>query len=153
MNIIARYPFLLSTLPLAATLLAFAFLTDLDMVRTGIAQLQHVEDKNVDDLFVAVVLIIAGLVIDLVRGHRKLELEAQRLETLRATMRTVQDLVGNALNNLLLFRMEAEDHVSPDALRQFDEIIQQTSQRLAQLADVQVVVPRSMASGIGIQYE
>jgi hypothetical protein len=49
-------------------------------------------------------------------------------------MRTVQDIVSNALMSLQLFRIEAEPHVSSPSLESFDQIIAETAGKLKALA-------------------
>jgi PAS domain-containing protein len=101
---------------------------------------------------------LLGVSIDI--SHLKLVeeqlLEAQRqtdrLMVLKATMRTVQDIVGNALMSLYLFRAEAEPNVSPAALAQFDHIVEDTAGRLKAIADLERVVEISMAAGPGVDY-
>src|ERR1700676_2480920 len=72
---------------------------------------------------------LLGVNIDI--SHRKLleeelhqssqRIEAERLHVLKATMRTVQDIVSNARMGLYLFRTEVEGLASPNALAFFDE--------------------------------
>jgi PAS domain S-box-containing protein len=78
--------------------------------------------------------------------------QAERLRTLKATMRTVQDIVGNALTGLQLFRFHAEQHVPPRSLEQFDRIVTETADRLKALGDLDQVVETEMGMGTGIVY-
>jgi hypothetical protein len=153
MSLIARFRFTLIAFVVGGLLIVLALFTQFNLVRTGLEKLEGIEGKDVDDLLVAILLLVVGIVVDAVMTQRRAQMEARQLETLQATMRTVQDLVGNALNNLLLFRMEAEDHVSPEALKQFDDIVHGTAQKLVQLGSVKAVVQKPLASGPGIQYE
>ena len=79
--------------------------------------------------------------------------QAERLRTLKATMRTVQDIVSNALMSLQMFRFEAEQHVSPGSLALFDRIVSETTDKLKALADLEQVVETNMAMGPGIRYQ
>jgi PAS domain S-box-containing protein len=79
--------------------------------------------------------------------------QAERLRTLKATMRTVQDIVGNALMSLQSFRFDAEQHVPPQSLEQFDQIISETAGKLKALADLEQVVETDMVMGPGIRYQ
>lgn len=64
-------------------------------------------------------------------------------------MRTVQDIVNNFLNNLMLFEIPAKDDGSSDTM---EELIQHTSQQLRSLGNVESVVEETLAVGIGIEY-
>jgi PAS domain S-box-containing protein len=79
--------------------------------------------------------------------------QAERLRTLKATMRTVQDIVGNALMSLQLFRRDAEEHVSAASLELFDQIISETAGKLKLLSDLEDVVETDMSMGPGIHYQ
>ena len=85
-----------------------------------------------------------------------IELQEQRLRVLRATMSTVQDIVNNFLNNLSLFRLEAEDRgaLSENSLQTMDALIQETSAKLNALGEPQGTPEKPMAGGlVGIDFE
>ena len=84
---------------------------------------------------------------------RQANVQAERLRTLKATMRTVQDIIGNALMSLYEFRGEAEPHVAPQSLEQFDRIIAETAAKLRTLGDLEHVTEAQMAMGPGIDYQ
>jgi PAS domain S-box-containing protein len=73
--------------------------------------------------------------------------EAERLKILKATMRTVQDIVGNALMSLQLFRRDAEQPMSVPAAQLFDQVIAETAAKLQALADLELVVDTEMIMG------
>lgn len=68
------------------------------------------------------------------------------------TMRTVQDIVGNALMSLQLFRLDAEQHVSAVSLALFDRVIDEMASKLRALGDLEHVVETDMVVGPGIRY-
>jgi PAS domain S-box-containing protein len=78
--------------------------------------------------------------------------QAERLRTLKATMRTVQDIVGNALMSLQAFRFDAEPYVPSASLEGFDRIIGETAAKLKALGDLDHVVETDMVMGTGIEY-
>lgn len=78
---------------------------------------------------------------------------AERLRILKATMRTVQDIVCNSLMSLQFLHLETEPAVSTRALALFDEIIAETSSKLKALGDLEIVAEKDMAIGLGIDYE
>jgi len=79
--------------------------------------------------------------------------QAERLRILKATMRTVQDIVSNALMSLYEFRSEAEPHVAPQSLERFDRIIAETAAKLKALGDLEHIAETQMAMGPGIDYQ
>jgi hypothetical protein len=79
-------------------------------------------------------------------------LHTEQLRVLRMTMRTVQDIVSNALMSLYAFREEAEPHVSPRALELFDHIVADTAVRLQTIGNLENVAEKPMVMGMGIDY-
>jgi len=75
---------------------------------------------------------------------------AQWPHRFKVTMRTVQDIVNNCLNQLQLVRFEAEGHVSQDALATFDESIQETAAKLRVLGDLEAYTEHQMVAGTGL---
>jgi hypothetical protein len=133
-------------------------LADIDLVKLDLKLLDGIEKHQVDDVLVGLTLIFVGLVIDRVLSRRRkqkyhqAEIEAQRLRTLKATMRTVQDIVNNFLNSLLLFEIPAKDVISRGSLDTIEELIQDTYQKLKALGDLESVREIPIATGVGIEY-
>lgn len=87
---------------------------------------------------------------------KKLEINDERLKVLKATMKTVEDIVGNFLNNLQLFQLEAEEKnaLKPESLELMESIIHDAAARLKKLGDLEAIHEKHMAGGaIGIDYE
>jgi hypothetical protein len=57
---------------------------------------------------------------------------------------------NNNLNQLQLLRLEAEGHVQDETLTLFDETIRDTAAQLTALGNMEVVVEKPMASGLGL---
>jgi vacuolar-type H+-ATPase subunit I/STV1 len=108
-------------------------------------------------------LVFVALVVDNTRNRRRDEREAkrqaerreaeQRAEQLRVvhvTMRTVQDIVNNCLNQIQLLRLDAEGFVPEESLRLFDEAIQDTTAKLEELGNLEAFAEKQMAIGSGL---
>jgi hypothetical protein len=152
-----KSPFALTAATIAVIMVLLASLTDIDLVQLNIKLLEGIEKNEVDDLITGLGLVFVGLIIDSIlarqRKKRKAEVEEQRLRVLKATMRTVQDIVGNFLNNLQLFRMEAESVLSPESSKLFDSIVKDTASKLTKLGNLQATPEKQMAGGVGIDLE
>lgn len=124
------------------------------LVGVLVVQTRHSRLFTADE--VAMVATAAGQLAPIVsdaRLAREVHLQEERLRVVRVTMRTVQDIVNNCLNQLQLLRLEAEGHVPPDTLAHFDNSIQHASAKLKALGDVQEFAERPMASGSSIDYD
>jgi hypothetical protein len=157
MKILRNHFAICIALLLAAFIFSGIFFFDFDFIDLGLKQILRVENNEMEELVTAFLLVFAGLIIDLRRARRQAkrrsETDEQRLRVLKATMRTVQDLVNNFLNNLQLFRMEAEDGpLSPESLNLFDDLIYETAEKLKTLGDLESVNETEMASGTGISH-
>jgi len=84
--------------------------------------------------------------------RRNLEraLQAERLRVVRVTMRTVQHVVNNSLNQLQGLRFEAEGHVPSESVASFDATIHDTFAKLAVLGNLPAYAEKPMESGVGL---
>ena len=140
-------------------IIAYGFVFEKDIFDYLLGILEYLEHLEADEFLIAGLSISAGLLLDLLLNKRQkeryIELQEQRLRVLRATMRTVQDIVNNFLNSLSLFRLEAEDRgaLSESSLQMMDSLIQETSARLNALGELQGTPEKPLAGGmIGIDY-
>jgi len=81
------------------------------------------------------------------------QLQAERLRVVQVTMRTVQDIVNNCLNQLQLLRLAAESLVPDESLILFDEAIRNASEKLRALGNMEVFAEKLMAAGTGLDVE
>jgi hypothetical protein len=140
---------------LAGTLLWLAaHVLDIDFFERfldGIATLGHdLEDFEADELILVALLVWIGLltdwVISLRRVRKQKEIEAERLAALKMTVRTVQDIVGNFLNQLQLFTYEAEKTkgLKPESIQRINALIFTTADRLRALEAMDRLTKRQM---------
>jgi HAMP domain-containing protein len=73
--------------------------------------------------------------------------KTEQLRVVHVTMRTVQDIVNNCLNQLQLLRMDAEGHVAEESLTLFDDAIHETSEKLRALGDLKAFAEKQMEVG------
>lgn len=78
------------------------------------------------------------------------DIHAEKLRTLKATMNTVQDVVGNSLNSLQLICIELEAGNIPDeqSLQQIQKMVTQSADKLKTLSEISDVIEVERASGI-----
>lgn len=91
-----------------------------------------------------------------IQSIREVEIQEEKLKILKATMRTVQDITGNFLNNLYCFKFEIETNktLSPESVKKLDGLIQDTSLRIDKLGNLDEIREKRMAGDmIGIDYE
>ncbi|HXI91391.1 MAG TPA: hypothetical protein VNO24_15345 [Blastocatellia bacterium] len=129
------------TIALAGAILASDFFAGINLFHAASHLFERIARNRVYALVTAVLVIIVGLCIDLFvagqKAKRETEIQAQRLRVLKAAMRTVQEIVNNAFNELQLFRLDAEDLLPQESLKLFDGVIRGTAAKLKVLADLE----------------
>jgi hypothetical protein len=86
---------------------------------------------------------------ELQRRHA-VRLRAEQLRVVQVTMRSVEDIVNNCLNQLQLLRLEAEGLVPEESLTTFDQAVRDASAKLRALAELQAFAEKQMAIGMGL---
>jgi signal transduction protein with GAF and PtsI domain len=122
----------------------------------GVMVVQTVEARAFAPDEVRLVAAAAGHLAPIVSDARMVheaQMQAERLRVVRVTMRTVQDIVNNCLNQLQLLRLNAEGHVAEESLVQFDEAIHEASAKLRAMADAKTFTEKQMAIGTGLDFD
>ena len=152
-SLLRRYPYASVTLALAFMVLVVAVGWHIDVFELPGVNIIGIERTERGEIAIAFLLVIPAFFVDrIVARQRMLEarLQAEQLRVLRVTMRTVQDLVNNSLNQLQLLRMEAQGYVSDETLTLFDETIRDTAAQLKALGNMETFAEKPMASGPGL---
>jgi hypothetical protein len=148
-----RFPYTFSALALAVIVVVVALIWDLSAFDLPGVDIIGIEANETDAIVITCLLVIPAFFIDRSvtrqRAHEA-QLQAEQLRVLRVTMRTVQDIVNNNLNQLQLLRVQAEDRVPDETLTLFDETIQNTASRLTALANLDVFSEHPMTIGPSI---
>ena len=122
----------------------------------GVVVVQTIEARAFTPDEVRMVAAAAGQFAPIVGDARlsyEAHLQAERLRVVQVTMRTVQDVVNNCLNQLQLLRISAEGHVPEESLQLFDAAIHDASAKLRAMADVTTFTETRMAIGPGLAFE
>jgi hypothetical protein len=115
-----------------------------------------IEESEAGEVAIAFLLIVPAFFIDRVVARERahdVSFQAEQLRVVRVTMRTVQDIVNNNLNQLQLLRLEADGCVPIDTLALFDTTIQDTAAQLTALGNMKAFAEKPMASGSGLDLE
>ncbi len=95
--------------------------------------------------------VLTAALADVLRINREEKLrQIERRYTLEITMRTVQDIVGNFMNSIQLYRMKAEETGALDkaSLAELDKMIYTTSDRINTLASLKYVAEKEISSDL-----
>jgi signal transduction protein with GAF and PtsI domain len=122
----------------------------------GVLVIQTRESRAFTPDEVRTVVTAAGQLTPIVtdtRAMHEIQLQAERLRVVQVTMRSVEDIVNNCLNQLQLVRMDAEGHLPEESLELFDRVVQETTSKLRALGAMERFAEKPMAIGMGLDVE
>jgi hypothetical protein len=164
-KVLGGYPATIVGVLLGAALLVAVF-GNINVFNVRIPGLDRIQKDEVDELVVALMLITVGICVDLFWRRRmrkqeaavrarlyQAEIQAQRLRVLKATMRTVQDIVGNFLQGMQVFLLNAPASMPEKSLAIVDDLIQDTAGKLRALGNLESTPEKEIAVGVAIDYE
>jgi hypothetical protein len=150
MGLLRRFPYTSVAFALALVVLALGVVWHINVFSVPGASIVGLEETEIGEIGIAFLLVVPAFFVDRVVSRQRrheAQLQAEQLRVLRVTMRTVQDIVNNSLNQLQLLRIEAEGIVPDDTLTLFDQTIMDTTAQLTALGNMDAFAEKSMASG------
>jgi hypothetical protein len=143
---------------IAALVMAAGMLWHINVFDMPGLSLVGVEENEIGEIAIAFLLVIPAFFLDRIVGRertRDAALQTEQLRVVKATMRTVQDLVNNSLTELQLIRLEAADGgmVQAETLRLFDETIRRTANQITAMGNMTVFAEAPMVTGPGLLFE
>lgn len=103
-------------------------------------------------------VLFSALMASLIYGYlcqkeqQRQEAEENRLSAFRATMRTVQSIFGDFLNNIQFLRSTSEQISPEESSELFDHLIVNARRHLRALSELEEIKEKPMAIGMGIDY-
>jgi len=149
-----RYPVFIAALNLSALYLLSDPFADYQVFDGVIALLSKLEMVKTHEIILLSLVIVLGVAIDqtrnAVRYRSQRRLDGARLQVVKTTMATVQDIVNNALNNLIFIHIEAEKSqaLSEETLHTFENLISETAEKLRDIDKLEAISERSLGGGI-----
>ena len=150
-----RFPLTFAALTVAAAVLAAAFFGHINLIELPAGLIARIEQDEIDDIYFGVATRRRGVPVRSDPYTRRVNnlarLEREQLRVVQVTMRTVQDIVNNGLNQLQLLRFDAEGHVPAESLALFDDAIRETVKSSTALGDLEAYAEKPMAAGAGLK--
>lgn len=156
MKNIISYKYTLLSLLLAVIFYIIVLLADLDIMDNIISFLTQFEKYEVDELLLAGFVFSMGIIIDVTKNKIKkefeLRLQTQRLQILKSTIRTMQDIINNLVVALQYFRVNAEDlkQLDNESLELIDSLIESTTDKVNALSNLENPEEKEIYSGLTI---
>lgn len=155
-NFTRHYPTTIVGFFIISFFLATNFTYHIDLFKVVINFLNERQFLDTEEIIFSVILIIITMLIDQFRNvrrtRRKRSLEQDRLNVARATMSTMNDLVGNFLNNILLIKidMEKNEPLSSETITMFNDIILKLTSDMRRINDIDVIAERNLSESFQI---
>jgi hypothetical protein len=130
-----------------------AFFLNIEVYEKISELLKRLDSMDLDEILIALILILIGLLIDFRRikreRERTLEIFQQKHQVFRSTIRTTQHIVNNFLLSLQAFCMQAENckDFPPESIRKMDLMIHDTALKLRTLANLTDLQEREIFPG------
>ncbi len=155
-KIVRHYPVVILSVFAILLLIVEDVFLNLDVFKTIVSILDNPQYTETGEIVFSVFFIGIAIVIDQyrhVRRHkRQRALEAERLAVARSTLASVHDVVNNALNNLLLVKLEAENGapLRAETLSLFGQLIDGLAAQLRTMSEIESVTQRDLSQGLGV---
>lgn len=141
----------------AASVILVDTRSDVDFISHDVGVTGGGARSRADDALASGMVIIGGILVDTARARasarREAMIQAQRLRVLKATMRSVNEIVYNFIGSVQLFCLESEDVVPGERTLSLERRIVVMAEQLKQLSDLSHTPESHMAAGIGIAYK
>ena len=130
---------------IAVALFVGSLLGNIDPFDSFIRYLRSLEHYQLDEAFLALFIILVGVLWDLLalrnKQHREKDVRDQRIHILKATMVTVMDITNSLLASvrLFLYEVDAGKSVSSNEIAQLDESMKRSMFRLRSLQGLESV--------------
>jgi len=151
---IRHYPLAIMVLFLALGYALLRLYLNIDLFENLLDLLTRNEHLEADEVVFFAIVSVLALAADQTRNVRRIRekntLHKGRVQAVRSTMAAVHDIVNNALNNLVLIRLEAEKNqaLSPQTLALFEGLIEDTAAKLREIDELETLSERTLAPGI-----
>ena len=153
-KILKSYPATLVSLLAGGLLFAVSIIFNLDFFELFVQSLHNMEHFEIDEIIIPLFITLIGVSIDVYKisidKRNAAQLSEAKLESLQTTMRTVQDIVGNSMNNLILYTMEAKETgtLSEQSINDLENLINNTAKKIDRLASIKEIRERKLEDKI-----
>jgi len=130
------------------TLLSNIF--ELDPFDNLVLLFKSVEQYEIDEVFIGTVIFLLFLIVDLALWHRNQQIEVEKVKIYKAMIASSHHILNNFLNQMLIFKMTAEDTpgFDPNVLKLYDEIIEDAKRQLEALSSIKEITHKAIKESV-----
>lgn len=135
---IKKYKFTLTGAFLSLCLLSIVLFFDLELFELTIDALARLEKYEIDELVIPSLIFFGFLFIDLKHQHQQSKIEAEKAKIYKAMILSVQHVLNNLLNQLLIIKVKVEDinDHDPEIITLYDTITTEAQDQINELSNV-----------------
>ncbi len=125
-------------LSIAFFIVAFSQLYDIDLFDKLASFFKTMEKYELDEFFIAGVILLAFFAADLVLQERSRRIEHEKVKVYRAMVSSAHHVLNNFLNEMLLFKMTAEDipEFDREVLDLYDKVMDDAKRQIKSLSSI-----------------
>lgn len=160
MKNLLSYKYTLVTIMFGVIFYIVAISTDIEVMKNIMRFLEQFKNYSLDELLIVGFIASLGLIIDIMRNKTekgyKLQLHLEKLQILKSTLRTMQDVINNLVVALQYFKVNAEEHgyLDEESREVIDTLIKTTTEKIDTLSNLEDANVKEMYSGLSvIDYE
>lgn len=133
-----RYRLTIIGLVIAVLIGFVSNLVDLDPFDNLVRFFASVEEYELDEIFMGFLVFLVFLTADLLIHQRNQKIEAEKVKIYKAMIYSSHHIINNFLNQMLIFKMAAEDTPGFDQsiLKLYDEIIADAKRQVEALTSI-----------------
>lgn len=134
----SKYKLSLIGLALASAILFISLALKVDVFESIIEYLSILEHHEADEFVIPLVILALFAFLDQTRRQRLDHVEIEKIKIYKAMLASTHHILNNFLNQMLLFKMTAEDTpgFDPEVLALYDKIIESASLQIAALGSI-----------------
>lgn len=146
-----KYKWIIAGLILSTVLWLVTVSLNLDFFEAFAFCLNRHEHIEMDELIFPAALFYIFLIIHLIRGHHRSQIEIEKLKIYRVTLNAMNHILNNFLQKMLLFKLTAEETkgFDPDILKQYDIIIGEATAQINALECITAPDEKNILQTIG----
>ncbi len=156
MKLFREYRFTIIGIVVAIAVYLFQLITDLDLFELIFETLEEFEEYEIDELAFIGLILVYFTFIDLIlfrnRKENKLKLEQQKLNVLRSTTRSLQDLINNIVVALQFVRSNNEETnaLDEESIEMINELIKGVTEKMNALGSLEHINEKEIYDGISV---
>jgi len=144
-----NYKLTLIGLSISLVVYLSTIISGIDLFERLIVIMEDFEDYEIDEFFIPIGIFFVFALFDRQKAH-EFQIEFEKIKVYKAMMSSTHHVLNNFLNQMQLFKLEAEDtpEFDPEILNLYGQIIEEASLQIDALGSITKVNDISIRSSV-----